>query len=173
VGPTRFTTREPPITRLARSSVSRHERVTARLALAPSRALLRSAGLEILAQSVCTLGTLTHCLRPRVRTAGLCFSFLASASPPRRTRAVGQEDGHRELSLVSEKSSPGEGAMTSVLAPPSPSVLSLCIFIHPTTCRLWRPGPETLRSSPRVLKEAMYAGCWIWTSENTTFQAPG
>lgn len=39
-----------------------------------------------------------------------------------------------------------------------PRVSSLCIFIHPTTCRLWRPGPEALRSSPCVFKEALYAG---------------
>jgi hypothetical protein len=41
-----------------------------------------------------------------------------------------------------------------------------CIFIHPTTCRLISPDPEDLGSFPRAFKEAIYAGCWIRTSEN-------
>jgi hypothetical protein len=45
-------------TPLARSTVSRHERVTARPAPAPSRRLLRSAVRGTSAQSVCSFGTL-------------------------------------------------------------------------------------------------------------------
>ena len=53
---------------------------------------------------------------------GLCFSFLASASAARRTRTVAQEDGHRELSLVSEKRPPGGGGCHG---PRTHAVLSL------------------------------------------------
>ena len=57
-------------------------------------------------------------LRPRVRTSGhvLFLLRLGVADQQDAGRGVGKEDGHRELSLVSEKSSPGGGALTSVIA---------------------------------------------------------
>jgi hypothetical protein len=56
---------------------------------------------------VCGFGTLTIAYGLVYKPLTMHHFSLAAASPAKRTRAVGQEDGH-ELSLVSEKSSPGE-----------------------------------------------------------------
>jgi hypothetical protein len=74
----------------------------------------------------------------------LCSS-LPWRRQPSRTRAVAQQGGHRELSLVSEKSTPCGGAMTSgslTAAPERP--VSVHLYPPHSTCRLWHPDPAAL-----------------------------
>jgi hypothetical protein len=49
-----------------------------------------------------------------------------------------------------------------------PQHLSAHLRLTRSTCRVWRLGPEVARASPCGFREAIYGGCWIRPSENTT-----
>src|SRR5215207_1688791 len=81
-------------------------------------------------------------------------------------RAVGQQDGHGVVVDLGEQTAFGVRRRSYNVGLTAARASCPCIFIHPTTCRLSGPDPEDLGSFLRAFKGAIYAGCWIRTSEN-------
>src|SRR5215211_5864296 len=112
--------------------------------------------------------------RPSERLVVLCTGRSPCTPPPLpgvarqqdAVRAVGEEDRHLDYRLLTERGAESQlqGLGVSGLTRRSnghPRASCMCIFFHPTTCRLRRPDPEDLGSCPCTFKEAFYAGCWI------------
>jgi hypothetical protein len=92
-----------------------------------------------------------------VRAVGhvLLLPGLSIAGQENAGSAVAQEDGYRVVvglaRALARRRCEGVGLTAARTSCP-------CIFIHPTTCRLWRPDPESLGSLPRTSRRRSMLG---------------